>query len=74
MPNYKTVIETQQESILRVTWEDDNGNVIITGEKRVKGGPDEAKKLEKVFADDLKRNFKERFPKPQEPTPPREMI
>lgn len=68
MPSLKTTIEVQQESILRVTWVDDNGTVIVAGEKRVKGGPEEAKKVEKAFADDLKHNFRDRFPKPQEPT------
>lgn len=64
MPKYKTTIETQEESRLRVTWEDDNGNVIVSGEKKVKGGQGEAKKLEKAFANDLKKNFAERFPAP----------
>ncbi len=67
MAKYKTVIETQEESTLRVTWEDDIGNVIVSGEKKVKGGNNEAKKLEKTFAKDLKNNFNERFPKPPAP-------
>lgn len=67
MPKYKISIETQEESILRVIWEDDDGNVIVSGEKKVKGGSDQAKKLAKVFAEDLRRNFHERFPKPSEP-------
>jgi len=59
---YKTSIETQDESLLRITWEDDSGNVIVSGEKKVKGNAENAKKLEKAFAQDLKRNFSERFP------------
>jgi hypothetical protein len=62
MPKYKTSVETQEESILRVTWEDDENNVIVTGEKKVKGNAAAAKKLEKAFAQDLRRNFSERFP------------
>jgi len=67
MAKYKTVVETQEESTLRVTWEDDSGNVIVSGEKKVKGGATEAKKIEKTFADDLKKNFGERFPNPPAP-------
>jgi hypothetical protein len=62
MPKYKTSVETHEESILRVTWEDDESNVIVAGEKKVKGNAETAKKLEKVFAGDLRRNFSERFP------------
>ena len=62
MANYRTTIETQQESVLRVTWEDDDGNVIVSGEKKIKGDAKEAKKLEKAFAKDLKKNFQDRFP------------
>ena len=65
MTNYKATVETQQESILRIAWEDDNGNVIVSGEKKIKGDAEEAKKLEKAFANDLKKNFQDRFPIPK---------
>lgn len=69
MPKYKTTIQTQEESIVQVTWKDDQGNVIVHGEKRVKGGSKKAEKVAKAFAEDLRRNFHERFPKPSEPKP-----
>lgn len=62
MTKYKATTETQEESVLRVTWEDDNGTVLVSGEKKIKGGSKEAKKLEKAFANDLKKNFQDRFP------------
>ena len=63
-PIAKTVIETEEESVVRVTWEDGDGNVLVTGEKKVRGGPSEAAKVADKFAGDLKKNFAKRFPAP----------
>lgn len=69
MPKYDSAIEVQTESILRVTWKDDGGNIIVSGEKKVKGDPAEAAKIEHIFAEDLRRNFADRFPPPPVPDP-----
>jgi hypothetical protein len=69
MPSYNSSVNTQTETILQVTWKDESGNVIVSGEKIVKGGPEEAAKVEQAFAEDLRRNFADRFPPPPEPDP-----
>ena len=69
MPSYNSTVDTQTESVLKVTWTDDLGNIIVSGEKQVKGGPEEAAKMEQTFAEDLRRNFADRFPAPEEPEP-----
>ena len=67
MPSYNSTVDTQTESVLKVTWTDDLGNVIVSGEKQVKGGPEEASKIEQTFAEDLRRNFADKFPASEEP-------
>lgn len=69
MPSYNSTVDTQTESVLKVTWTDDKGNIIVSGEKQVKGGIDEATKIEQTFAEDLRRNFADRFPASEEPEP-----
>jgi len=69
MPSYNSAVDIQTETILKVTWTDEQGNIIVSGEKTVKGGPEEAAKVEQAFAEDLRRNFADRFPPPPEPDP-----
>lgn len=69
MANYKSTTNINEQTVLRVTWLDDDGNVIVSGEKLVKGGEQEAKKAEAAFAEDLRRNFSDRFPIPPNPEP-----
>lgn len=70
MPSYTVSVTTVdgETSSLTVTWLDDQGQVIVTGQKLVKGGEDAAQRLAPVFAGDLQRNFSDLFPlPPQEP-------
>lgn len=63
-PTYETVIESNEESVVKVTWKDEEGNVIVHGEKKVRGGQAQAQHVANAFANDLKRNFANRFPAP----------
>lgn len=67
-PEYDVVVNTEEESTIQVVWKDDMGNVIVAGEKKVRGGQEEAMKVTAAFAQDLRKNFADRFPV-EEPAP-----
>jgi hypothetical protein len=49
-------------TLLTVTWTDEDGNVIISGNKLIKGHDCPCEAEAAFFAEDLKKNFAELFP------------